>query len=151
MLLVDWIFFILADNKDNYKYIVSNEFKIRLDPTMDCGVMRPLVNLKIFYLRSIQNILMTCCQVSDRCPLGYLLAHLSRRFTIEFIGWDSSRRPSVCPCVRLFTISNMVISTTRKPIPTKFDLKHYWGGGKAALSFSGNLWFPWQPIAPIGL
>ena len=39
----DWIFFILAGYKDNN--IVSNEF---------------------------ENIFMTCCQVSDRCPLGYL-------------------------------------------------------------------------------
>ena len=28
------------------------------------------------YLRSIQNILMTCSQVSDRCPLGYLFLYL---------------------------------------------------------------------------
>ena len=39
---------------------------------MDCGVSCPLPILKIFYLRTIQNILMTCCQVSDRRPLGYL-------------------------------------------------------------------------------
>ena len=29
----------------------------------------------------------------------------------------------------------MTISTTRRPIPTKFYLKHHWGGGKAALDF----------------
>ena len=38
-------------------------------------------------------------------------------------------------CVRLFTLSNMIISTTSGPIPTKFYLKHHWGGGKAALGF----------------
>ena len=32
----------------------------------------PLTNLKIFLYNNIQNILMTCCQVSNRCPLGYL-------------------------------------------------------------------------------
>ena len=35
----DWIFFILAGNKDNY--IVSNEFEIWLDPTMNLGVSCP--------------------------------------------------------------------------------------------------------------
>ena len=29
----------------------------------------------------------------------------------------------------------MIISTTSRPIPTKFYLKHHWGGGKAALYF----------------
>ena len=35
----DWIFFILAGDKDNY--IVSNEFEIQPDPIMDCGVSCP--------------------------------------------------------------------------------------------------------------
>ena len=61
-------------------------------------------------------------------PVISFLAYLSRRLTSELIGWDSSQRPSVRPCVRLFTILNMIISTTRKPIPTKFYLKHYLGG-----------------------
>ena len=34
-------FFILAGNKDNYIRVVSNEFEIRPDPTMDCGVSCP--------------------------------------------------------------------------------------------------------------
>ena len=38
-------------------------------------------------------------------------------------------------CVHLFTLSNMIISTTSRPIPTKFYPKHHWGGGKAALGF----------------
>ena len=29
----------------------------------------------------------------------------------------------------------MIISTTSRPIPIKFYLKHHWGGGKAALCF----------------
>ena len=37
--LVYWIVFILAGNKDNY--IVSNEFEIWLDPTMNLGVSCP--------------------------------------------------------------------------------------------------------------
>ena len=53
----------------------------------------------------------------------------------ELIVYQSSRRPSVRACVRLFILSNMIISTTSRPIPTKFYLKHHWGGGKAALCF----------------
>ena len=70
-----------------------------------------------------------------------LLAHLSPQS--ELIGWDPSRRPSVRASVRLFPLSNMNISTTSGPIPTKFYLKHHWGWGKAALGFGpdwiGNL------------
>ena len=43
----------------------------------------------------------------------------------ELIVYQSSRRP----CIRLSTLSNMIISTTSRPIPTKFYLKHQWGGG----------------------
>ena len=57
----------------------------------------------------------------------------------ELIVYQSSRRPSVRVCVRpsvrLSTLSNMIISVTSRPIPTKFYLKHHWGGGKAALGF----------------
>ena len=35
----DWIFFILAGNKD--KFIVSEEFEIRPDPSMEGGVSCP--------------------------------------------------------------------------------------------------------------
>ena len=31
-----------------------------------------MTNLKNLLFENVQNILMTCCQVSDRCPLGYL-------------------------------------------------------------------------------
>ena len=37
--------------------------------------------------------------------------------------------------MRALTLSNMNISTTSRPIATKFYLKHVWGGGKAALGF----------------
>ena len=36
---IDWIFLILAGNKDNYK--VLDEFEIRPDPTIDRGVSCP--------------------------------------------------------------------------------------------------------------
>ena len=35
----DWIFFILAGNKGNY--IVSDDFEIQSDPTIDCRVIDP--------------------------------------------------------------------------------------------------------------
>ena len=53
----------------------------------------------------------------------------------ELIVYQSSGCPCIRPCVHLFTLSNMIISTTSRPIPTKFYLKHHWGGGKAALCF----------------
>ena len=53
----------------------------------------------------------------------------------ELKVYQSSRRPSVCPSVRVLTLSNTNISTTSWPIPTKFYLKHHWGGGKVALCF----------------
>ena len=49
----------------------------------------------------------------------------------ELIVWDSSRRP----CVRLFTLSNMTISKTSRPIIIKFHQEHRWGGGLTALGF----------------
>ena len=63
--------------------------------------------------------------------VGTFLAHLSRRLRGELIVYQLSWRPSV----RLFTFSNMNISETNGSIATKFYLKHYWGGGLAALGF----------------
>ena len=58
---------------------------------------------------------------------------------VELIVYQSSRRPSVRPsvrlCVRPSTLLNINISETSGPIATKFYLKHHWGGGKAALCF----------------
>ena len=42
---------------------------------------------------------------------------------------------SVCLFIFVFTLSNMNISPTSRPISTKFYLKHHWDGGKAALGF----------------
>ena len=53
----------------------------------------------------------------------------------EVIVYPSSRRPSMRPSVRLFTLSNMIISTTSRPIPTKFYLKHLLGWGKGCIRF----------------
>ena len=42
-----------------------------------------MTNLKkIFDMGTIQNILMTCCLVSDRCPLGYLFLLLLTVFLL---------------------------------------------------------------------
>ena len=67
----------------------------------------------------------------------YFLAHLSRRLTrwAYRMGLEPA---SVRACVRASTLSNMNISETRRPITTKFYLKHHWGGGKAALGFDAD-------------
>ena len=39
------------------------------------------------------------------------------------------------PSVHRFTLSNMNISETSRPIEINFHLEHYWGGGKAAKGF----------------
>ena len=57
---------------------------------------------------------------------------------------------SVRASMRPFTLSNMNISETSRPIKIKFHLKHHCGEGLTALGF-GQLWFPWQQIAAIGL
>ena len=49
----------------------------------------------------------------------------------KLIVYQSSR----CPSVRAFTLLNINFSETSGPIATKFFLKHYWGGGKAASGF----------------
>ena len=63
------------------------------------------------------------------------MARFSRRLRGELIVYRSSRRPSVCAWVRVFTLSNMNISETNGSIATKFYLKHHFGGGLAALGF----------------
>ena len=47
----------------------------------------------------------------------------------------ASVRPSVGACFRALTLSKMNISTTSRPIVTRFYLKHHCGRGKAALCF----------------
>ena len=53
----------------------------------------------------------------------------------ELIVWDSSRRPSVCPCVSPCVQNFKHISETCWPIIIKFHQKHHWGGGLTALGF----------------
>ena len=38
-------------------------------------------------------------------------------------------------CVCVFTLSNIYISATKRPVATKFYLKHHLGEGKAASGF----------------
>ena len=40
---------------------------------------------------------------------------------------------SMGPCLRALTLSNINISATKRPITTKFYMKHHCGGGKAKL------------------
>ena len=42
---------------------------------------------------------------------------------------------SVRPSVRAYTLSNMNISETSRPIVIKFHLEHHWGKGLTALGF----------------
>ena len=56
-------------------------------------------------------------QVSDRCPMGYLLAHLSRRLTRWAYSIPMVRRPSVV--VRLRPFSSIVVVHT-------FKLEYLW-------------------------
>ena len=46
--------------------------------------------------------------------------------------------PSVRPSVHTSTLTNMNISKTRGPTAIKFNLKHHWGEGKAALGFGSD-------------
>ena len=62
-------------------------------------------------------------QVSDRCPMGYLLAHLSRRLTRWAYSIPMVRRPSVVVRLRpssSSTLSNLNISEASWPILIKF-------------------------------
>ena len=48
----------------------------------------------------------------------------------------ASVRPSLCPYVRMCVYTfKQNISVTSRPIATKLNRKHHWGGGKAALDF----------------
>ena len=85
-----------------------------------------LDHFKKSFIREYSKYLMTCCQVSDRCPLGYLLAHLSRRLTGEIIGYQWSG-------VRRFTFSN-IFSKTAWPIKAKFYVEPPWVGGMKVCS-----------------
>ena len=76
-------------------------------------------------------------QVSDRCPLGHLLAHLSRRLTRW--AYRMGLEPAcVRACVRpsIHTFKHCLnISETSRPITIKFYLKHHWGWGKGCIRF----------------
>ena len=73
----------------------------------------------------------------------------------ELIVYQSSRRPSVRPSVRLCvcasTLLNINISETSGPIATKFYLKHHWGRGKAASGFRPDRIGTLVSMATIGL
>ena len=74
----------------------------------------------------IQNILTTCWLSGERrCPLGFLLAHLSRRLIGELIvyQWSGVRRRRCPQC------SNIFFSETALPIKAKFYVDPPWVGG----------------------
>ena len=70
---------------------------------------------------------------NDSIEISYLISSPEPKAQGELIVWDSSLRPSVCPCVRASTLSNMNVSETRRPIIIKFHQEHHWGGGLIAL------------------
>ena len=53
-------------------------------------------------------------------------------------GTRAGVRASVRASVRPFTLSDMNLSETSRPIIIKFHLKHHWGRGLAALGFGPN-------------
>ena len=109
----------------------------------------PVLNYSYLFLLFIIRFLLFSYFFLETIPTFFLLFHqrplsslhkgiissLEPKAHGELIVYQTSRRPSVHACVRLFTLSNMIISTTSRPIPTKFYPKHHLGGGKAALGF----------------
>ena len=65
-----------------------------------------------------------CCKIDTQ---GYFIGKETHKYT----SVKMSVRPSVCA----LTLSNINISATSGLIVTRFYLKFYWGGGKAALCF----------------
>ena len=77
------------------------------------------------------NVASLCCSVHDVKNMAFL-AHLSRRLTVELIGYPWIRRPSVIrrrPSVRPSTFSNIFSSETAWPIKAKFYVEPPWEGG----------------------
>ena len=66
------------------------------------------------------------------------LAHMSCRDT-RCAYRTASVRPSTLPNINKLANCNDI----------KFYLKHHWVGGKAALGFGADLWFPLQQIATV--
>ena len=62
-------------------------------------------------------------------PIHCFLAHLSRRLTVELIGYPWIRRPSVVVVRRPSTFSNIFSSETAWPIKAKFYVEPPWEGG----------------------
>ena len=91
-------------------------------------------------------------QVSDRCPLGYLLAYLSRSLTRWAYSIPMVRRPSV---VRRRPHFQTWISLT--PVGqswSNFMCSITWGGERlhnVSRQIGWKLWCPWQQKSPIEL
>ena len=68
--IFDRIFFVLSCNKDNYE--ISDEFEIRQDSTIDCGVSCPLAfeNIGAGRIRTLVSI---ATDSSHRVTMGKML------------------------------------------------------------------------------
>ena len=76
-----------------------------------------------------------CCYLLVLLQINFFFSSPEPKAQDELIGWDSSRRASVFPCVHESTLSNISISETSRPILIKFHLEHNWDGGLASLGF----------------
>ena len=85
-----------------------------------------------------------------------ILAHLSRKLRGELIEKQSSRRPTVRPCMRPSSVNpfkHQYLSEQRVDC-NQILPEELLGRGKCYIRFGKigpELWFPWQHIASIGL
>ena len=103
-----WIFFILAGNKNNYN--ILKEFKFRPDPNSDCGVSCPLVFEKSIF-----------CIVATLAP-SILIGSSSflEETRITITSWMSSNlsqiRPWTAELAALECLKNQVVATPASSI-----------------------------------
>ena len=97
-IIFQWIFFILAGNKDNYN--ISDGFKFQLDPTSDCGVSCPCVFEKTLF----------CVEatLAPSCLMGFsLYLEVSRiAITIRMSSNFSQIRPLTAELSALDCVKN---------------------------------------------
>ena len=127
--VIQWIFFILAGNKDYYN--ISDELEFRPDPTSDCGVSSPLVFEKSIF-----------CIVANLAPtilIGSSSFFEVRRITIT--SWMSSNLSQIRPwtvelaALECAGLSAMIFfSENAWQIKVKFYVVHPWIGGTKVCS-----------------
>ena len=105
---------------------------------MDCRVSCPWPIEKIFYLLENYLEILACCQVSDRCPLGYLLFSVKKcqvstikgyRSTISNTlkyktGYDFWSHPVLSELIKSFAIQRPVDRSLAPKWDLAFVLSH---------------------------